>query len=402
MIGRKLALVIPWYGPNLLGGAEMLARGLAEHLTEAGVPLEVLATCVRDFRSDWGRNELPPGTTVDNGVTVRRFPAEQRDTRLFDELNLRLMHNIALTPAEESLFVTHSVTSRSLTQYISAHQDDYTFVFIPYLYGTTYEGVAACGGKAWMIPCFHEESYAFMTISRRLVDQCQHLLLNSPGEQALTRRLYGISEDKMSLIGAGVDTDWTGSRERFRHKYALRDDEHLLLYAGRSDQGKRVDLLVDYFRRYRQTHSRATLVLIGADDFETLGAVGPGIRTLGFLPLEDKRDAFAAADVFIQPSERESFSLVLMEGWLAGAPALVNDRCEVTRTFCDASNGGLYFRGYPEFVTALELLLDSPQLRQRLGANGRAFVLANYSWPVIVHRVKQLLGQQGTYSTRSL
>ena len=38
----RLAFVVPRYGDGIVGGAETLTRGLAEHLAAAGTPVEVL------------------------------------------------------------------------------------------------------------------------------------------------------------------------------------------------------------------------------------------------------------------------------------------------------------------------------------------------------------------------
>jgi glycosyltransferase involved in cell wall biosynthesis len=389
---KTIALVTPWYGLDLPGGAESQTRGTAEHLAHGGVPVEVLTTCVRDFRSDWSHNAHDAGEVTLNGVTVRRFPANSRDANIFDALNLRLMHDECISPEEERLFIRHNITSAALNHYITTHQGDYTFIFVPYLFGTTYEGVALSAGRAWMIPCFHDESYARLSVTRLMVGQCERLLLNSPGELSLARRLFPQQASHMFLVGEGVEAGEPGSSAAFRRRYGLADGP-LLLYAGRADHGKRVDLLVEYFQRYHSGHPEATLVLIGSSDFPAQGAIGPGIRPLGYVPVKDKQDAFAAADVLVQPSERESFSLALMEGWLASTPALVNARCEVTRGFCEASNGGLYFHNYPEFECALELLLANSDLRLKLGTNGRSYVLTNFTWPVVTQRIKRLISE---------
>src|SRR5205807_4079260 len=49
----KLAFVVPWFGAGIPGGAETACRLTAAKLREAGVPVEVLTTCIREFRSDW-------------------------------------------------------------------------------------------------------------------------------------------------------------------------------------------------------------------------------------------------------------------------------------------------------------------------------------------------------------
>lgn len=57
----KIAFVIPWYGEGIPGGAEMELREVAGHLQKAGVEVEVLTTCVKDFTADWNQNYTLPG-----------------------------------------------------------------------------------------------------------------------------------------------------------------------------------------------------------------------------------------------------------------------------------------------------------------------------------------------------
>jgi glycosyltransferase involved in cell wall biosynthesis len=167
-----------------------------------------------------------------------------------------------------------------------------------------------------------------------------------------------------------------------------------MLYAGRKDHGKNVPQLIDFFRRYRARRGAVCeLVLIGGGPLPGITAGGEGIRDLGFVSLQDKYDAYAAATLLCHPSLQESFSLVLMEAWAAKAPALVHGDCAVTREHCVRSNGGLYFTRYTEFEACLDLLLARPGLRAALGQNGRTYVLENYHWDTIVDRYKRLFAE---------
>jgi glycosyltransferase involved in cell wall biosynthesis len=121
--------------------------------------------------------------------------------------------------------------------------------------------------------------------------------------------------------------------------------------------------------------------------------IGAGIHDLGFVPLQDKYDAYAAAALLCNPSLQESFSLVVLEAWVVGTPALVHGHCAVTREHCTQSNGGLYFTNYAEFEACLDLLLGRPGLRTALGQNGREYVLQHYSWDTIVDRYKSLFAE---------
>ena len=107
---------------------------------------------------------------------------------------------------------------------------------------------------------------------------------------------------------------------------------------------------------------------------------------LGDVGAQERHDAYAAADLFVQPSLHESFSIVLMEAWLQGTPALVHADCAVTRGFAEASGGGLHFRSFGEFAAALDMLLPDPALRHELGQRGRAFVLANCRWEEVARK----------------
>jgi len=385
----KIAFVPPWYGRNIPGGAEAEVRRTAEHLHSAGIAVEVLTTCVRDFHSDWSRNFHRAQVTEENSVTVRRFPVQRRKRGAFDAVNWKLMHDQPVTQEEERIYVEESVRSPALEQYIAEHADSYLYVFIPYMFGTTYWGLRACEGKALLIPCLHDEAYARMSVFRDMFQQVQKLILHVEAEQRLADSLYGLPSSRSIVLGEGVDTDWDAQADDFLEKYGLTPP--FILYAGRKSQGKNVDTLIDYFQRYRRSHQReADLVLIGSGTPGDSWHQDSHVHDLGFVPVEDKCNAYAAAAVLCQPSLRESFSLVIMEAWLAGTPVLVHGACDVTREHCIHSNGGLYFSSYAEFEVCLDLLLEHKNLNTKLGANGRRYVLENYSWNTITERYRRL------------
>jgi ABC-type dipeptide/oligopeptide/nickel transport system ATPase component len=112
---------------------------------------------------------------------------------------------------------------------------------------------------------------------------------------------------------------------------------------------------------------------------------------LGFVPAGDKLDAYAAAALLCQPSVHESFSIVLLESWRAGTPVLVHSHCAVTVDHCRRSNGGLYFSNEDEFAATLDFMLNRPALAQKMGRQGREYVLANFSWDVIVEKYRALI-----------
>lgn len=383
---KPIAFVTPWYGEKISGGAEAELRGLVHHLSDAGMDLEILTTCVESFQSDWSKNFHRPGTSTIEGLTIRRFPVRRRRLRVFDEINTKLRREEGISKEEEALFLREMVNSPKLYQFIRGNKDRYAlFVFIPYMFGTTYYGVQSCLEKAVMIPCLHDEAYARIELFKETYSKVAGMIFNAEPERELAARLYGVEGEAFQTFGLGMDTDWTGKAERFREKYGMNGP--FLLYAGRKEAGKKVDVLVHFFERYKREHpSDLKLVLLGGGEIE-IGC--DEILDLGFVPIEDKYDAYAAASAFVNPSQFESFSIVIMESWLAERPVLVNADCPVTTDFAQKANAGLYYCGYREFEACLDYLLSHKVQADQMGRNGRRFVLEHFAWGVIVERYRE-------------
>ena len=117
----------------------------------------------------------------------------------------------------------------------------------------------------------------------------------------------------------------------------------------------------------------------------------PAFAYGGFVSEEKKARAYGSALALCQPSVNESFSMTLMESWLAGRPGLVHGECPVTRGHVERSKGGLWYRTYDEFAGAVTWLRTHPALAARMGSNGRRYVSANYAWDTIVARFERLV-----------
>ncbi len=388
----RVAFVTPWFGELIPGGSETQARTTAYHLHKAGMDVEILTTCIRDLYDDWGRNHHAPGTECYRGIPVRRFPVKRRRAKAFDRLNRRLARGERITHREERTFIRQMFVAPSLYRYIKRHQRDYLFIFIPFVFASTYHGVLMAPDRALVIPCLHDDGvYARLSIYHAMLRAARGLLFNTAAEARLGDSLIGPVDGQIRrVIGVGIDTDVVGDVARFRTKYRIQGP--ILLYAGRADEGKNVPLLIEYWNRYVDESSRqATLVFIGSVSPQPPGTDRASIRDLGFLSAEDKIDAFAAADLLCQPSLNESFSLVIMESWVQGTPVLVHGDCAVTSEHCATSGGGLRFTTYDEFARSVDGVLDDPRAAKAMGRLGRKYVLDHYRWPNIVARYQEVI-----------
>ncbi len=389
----KPAFIIPFYGADIGGGAETLCRRLAENLAQRGMDVEVFTTTIRSLAHDWSVNYYDPGMYLINGVTVRRFMVRTVDTDAFVPVNTRIMRREEISLEEEIDYMTNAVNSDAMYTYIGDNQKNYIYFFIPYLFGTSLIGSSISPFKSFLIPCLHNEGYADMSVTARMFDRVNGALFLSRAEMRLASSMYNdMPNTEKILMGCGVDDILDASGDRFRKKFGLGNSP-FILYVGRMDATKNTPLLVDYFRKYKKLSpgSPLKLVLAGSGKLDIPDDIAADVIDLGFLSIADKNDAYAAATMLCQPSLMESFSIVIMESWLCGRPVLVHSDCDVTTEHALESGGGFAIGSFPEFYESVKLLVENPDIADRMGQNGKAYVEKNYTWDIICERFINLM-----------
>jgi glycosyltransferase involved in cell wall biosynthesis len=390
---KKIAFVIPWYGENISGGAESACRNIAERIAEKGEQVEVLTTCVKQFNSDWNQNYYNPGEEFLNGVKVKRFKVRKRDVGKFDEINQKLMENQNITPEEEEIFLDEMVNSRDLETYILKNKHQYkAIIFTPYMFGTTYNGIQQAVERSILLPAFHDESYAYFQSFRQLYSKVKGIIFFSDAEKEWANENYILSNINQKVLGLGIK-NFKSNPDDFKAKFNINFP--FILYAGRKDRGKNVHLLLDYFSRYHKQNSgnELRLVLIGGGQIEIPQNIKKYTIDLGFLDEQDKYNAYGAAEFLCNPSAHESFSIVIMESWYSGRPVLVYGGCNVTKRFCEESNGGLYFSNFNEFQACTDLILSNQMLSNSLGKNGRSYVQSTFEWDCVINNYIKFINQ---------
>lgn len=382
------SFVVPRYGEEIVGGAENLARRTAEELAARGLTVSVLTTCAVDHHT-W-RNVHPQGESRLNGVRIFRFPAE---TSLGDPGIGATLAKIAsgarLSEKDQIRWFRGVVTSERLFEHIEENRSGYThFIFLPYLFGTTYFGSEIYPEKSYIVPCLHDEPYAHQSLVVKMLSRVKGLIFNSYQERRLAGRLLG-EDDPGEVVGMGFRRS-PGDPAAFFNRTPVRGD--FILCAGRREEGKNTPLLVEYFRAFAlQNPNAASLALIGSGDVRIPRDAAGAIFDLGRVSEKQKQDGYAASYAFCQPSVNESLSIVLLESWLAGKPALVHRKCDVTREHVERSGGGLCFSDYPEFAESLLFLLEDGDRASRIGLAGRRYVEEEYNWEKVLERLFRAL-----------
>lgn len=390
----RIAVVVQRYGEEVTGGAELLARWLAEHLQESLADVEVLTTCAIDFQT-W-RDEYPAGTSELNGVMVHRFPVDRpRDWQKAQRATWELIGSEHSLVDELRWMEEQGPLSSRLLRYIEENRERFDcFIFSTYLYATTFYGLQLVPDKAILVPNAHEEPYLYLPMFRPLFRLPRALVYNTETERETVQRVTQNQARTVSVVaGVGINLpDQPPAAERFRERFGIA--EPFALYVGRITAAKNVPELVDYFIRYKEAVGGDFKLVLAGKGNEPLPE-HPDVIRVGFITEEEKFDGLAAAEMSIMPSLYESLSMIALEAWLLERPMVVNGRCLVLKNQCRLSQGGLYYEGYEEFAAVVHYLRERPEVRRELGQNGRRFVQRRYHWDVIMAKYQAVLTTLG-------
>jgi glycosyltransferase involved in cell wall biosynthesis len=271
--------------------------------------------------------------------------------------------------------------SPDLLNYISEHTDTYDhFIFMTYLYPTTYFGVDQVKdpNKVYFVPTYHDESPAYLPNFLKY-KKYEHLFLTDAEKNIAERNLYG-DKVRSRIIGFGIDDQF--EKISSAHKSA---GEKYVLYAGRIEAAKGVHQMFKLFERYSYDHKDIKLYLIGdgiLKDYQH-----KNIIYKGFVSEKEKLRLMRDAIAFIHPSAFESLGIVLLEAFMMGTPALVNKRSDVLNEHIQNSEAGYSYDTYEEFRDGLSTMMNDHVKYEKLHTNARDYFLKNYSLPAYEHRL---------------
>jgi len=213
----------------------------------------------------------------------------------------------------------------------------------------------------------------------RLFRRCGAFLTQGTRNAAFYRG-HGVTEEKLFLTPHAVDNDFfqqqraalLPQRAALRRRLGLPDDAVLLLYAGRLAPEKRLGDLLEAVRRLDDP--RAWLALAGEGrerarlEQQVAALRLPRVLFPGFRTQAGLAEYYTAADIFVLPSEREPWGLVLNEAMNFGLPAVVSERVGAAPDLVLPGTGRTFPPGDVEALAAcLQPLLADAGLRARLG-----------------------------------
>lgn len=202
----------------------------------------------------------------------------------------------------------------------------------------------------------------------------------------LRRKLmdYGVGE--VVYLPLGVDTGLFSPEKRsldLRRSLGVADDEIMLIYTGRIDMEKQVDVIADAYRLLPKTIA-AKLLLVGDGPLvEAITQGSEGGRTIIHKPFTTSKEELAAllasSDIYVTAGPYETFGLSVLEAQASGLPVVgVRAGALIERVTSDL--GLLGAPGSPNEMAMNILALAGNGIKER-GITARRMVETTYSWP---------------------
>ena len=263
-------------------------------------------------------------------------------------------------------------------------------VFFTYIYAPTVHGVPLVPERAIVVPTAHDEPALSLVAYRPVFHAPRALAFNTVEERDLVHRRFGNERVPHDVVGVGVDVPAAADGARFRRAHGITGP--YFLYVGRIVESKGCPELFAHWARFRARHAGpATLVLIGHREMAV--PEGPDVRYVGPVSDAEKFDALAGCTALVYSGRLDSLSIITLEAWAMGKPVVVSAKSPVLASMSRRAGAGLPYGSAAEFAELLELLLERPAVGTQLGAAGRAFVAATYTWPGVVQKYLDLFAE---------
>jgi len=227
----------------------------------------------------------------------------------------------------------------------------------------------------------------FLTrILRRFYGACREVYV--PSDSTREALLADGLRDNFKPWPRGIDTARFTPAKRspeWRARLGIGTDELVVLHVSRLVREKRLDTLTAALNRVTVPH-RAVIVGDGPDR-DTVERQLPHAIFAGFLRDEALAAAYASSDIFVFPSDSESFGNVTLEAMASGLPTVCADATGSRSLVLPGQTGFLVPAGDADgFARQLTILAQDETLRRRMGEAARARALT-FSWEETLARM---------------
>jgi glycosyltransferase involved in cell wall biosynthesis len=404
----RIAWFIHRYFP-FRGGSENFARAMVRRWVARGNAVDVFTSDAHDLwyftNRQYKRVAAPADEWLDGArvkrFSVRHFPGQRHLGRLLS----RLPH----WPTQcrfESYMPWIPGVGRVRDAYDAVVAVGFPYTLFAH---AAYQTARAAGAPLVLVPFLHLATpgdpvhrHYTRPHQKRLLREADCVVVQTDIESKAVAE-WGIAPARLLKLGMAVEHSevTNGSRAALRVKLGIPPDAAVIGQLGANDQNKGTCDLVRAVERLNAGRTRADrvhLLLAGAASpaFESFAAALPSetaawLHRLGEIADDQRRNFYAALDVFAMPSRTDSYGIVFLEAWANVLPVVAASAGGVTEVVADQERGLLVSFGDINALTlALHKLVKNRDLADRLGQAGAAFVAGEgFTWDARFERLDE-------------
>ncbi|MEH1836071.1 MAG: glycosyltransferase [Nostoc sp.] len=376
----KILMVIPALG-NIYGGPTKIVIDLAESVGKLGVSVDIIATNANGF------------TTLD--VPLNKWIAKKNyrvqyfsyliflDYKFTWSMTKWLFHNVS----DYDIVHTNAIFSYPVLAAHLACQ----FRIVPYI--ATPHGMMepwALAYKGW------KKKFYFTLFENPLLQKANAIQMTASTE---ARHINTLNlKTPLVFVPNGINsTDFESlpSAELFYEQFPNTRNKTLIIFLGRIDPKKGLDLLATAFAKAHEKFPETHLIVAGPDNtgflptaesyFSEAGCKD-AVTFTGMLTGAIKYAVLAAANIYVAPSYSEGFSMSVLEGMAAGLPCLITTGCNFPEA-AEAKAASVVDINVTQIANALIGLLQDPIQAKNMGDRARKLICENYTWDRIASKL---------------
>jgi len=387
----KLLIVNPYYWPAFKrGGPALSLHYLNKAMVKRGAEVSVYTTNV-DLA-----DKVPVNQEVDvDGVRVTYFSFRNLSS-LIAGLGWQFSRPLsyALKQNIKSFDLVYIATVWSYPAAIAAYycrkyKKPYIITPRGMLYPETFSK------KAW------KKWIYYRLILRRDLEGASAIHYTSKDEEEKTHSFLGLSPPAI-IVPNGIELSEfrdSADKEKLRVRYPHLKGKKIILFLGRLNWKKGLDILIKAYKMLLRDMPEARLLIAGGDEEGYGKKIKAWIRKAGIsyaenelknkggsaritftgmLTGKDKIETYAGSDIFVLPSYSENFAMTAVEAMACGLAVVISNKVGIYREI-ERNNAGIVINTRPEdLYQGMKLLLENPVLRNEFALNGRRLVKEYY------------------------
>lgn len=372
----KILVVIPAIG-NVYGGPSKSVIELNQAIGVTGIDVDIVTTNANGSDSI----DVPLNCWIEkNNYRIQYFPYWGiKDYKITFSLTRWLWQNVR----NYDLVHTNAIFSYAiLPAYFACRKYNIPYIITP-------RGMLepwALSYKAW------KKKIYYNLFEKPALDRASAIQMLASSEAQRSQPLN--LKSPQVIIPNGIhrqDFEPIEDPDLFYQKFPSTRNKQLIIFLGRIDPKKGLDLLAEAMGKVHHKFPQAHLIVAGSDNIDFLSQVKQyftdagcldKVTFTGLLTGSLKYSALAAADVYVAPSYSEGFSMSVLEGMASGLPCIITTGCNFPEA---KQNGTAYVTDINSqaIAIALEKCLSQPEDAEIMGKRARDFIFSNYTWDQI-------------------